>query len=109
MPRILQHQCLCSTARQGRASSVSWAGSEWRKCYWYTELAPLFADLLQQKQKLVSRVLLVSLVSPNPSFSLFHQTSSVYLLLSKLGGLASAPQLQRQQLAKLRVLAQSHL
>lgn len=62
--------------------------------------------LLQQKQKLASQALLASLVSPNPSFLLFDQTSSVFL--SKLRGLASAPRLWRQQLAKLRVLAQSH-
>lgn len=108
MPQSLQHQYLRSATRQGRTGPISQAGTEQRHCYLYTTgLAPLFADLLQQKQKLAGQALLVSLVSPNPSFSLFHHTSLVFP--SKLRGLASAPQLWRLQLAKLQALAVSHL
>lgn len=62
---------------------------EWRQCCGTPQSWPLFAHL-QREQKL-----LVPLVSPNPSFSL--------VFLSKARGLASAPRLWRQQLAKLRV------
>lgn len=57
-----------------------------------TALAPLFAHLLQQTQKLQAvQVLLASLAFPTPSFSFFHQTSLVFP--SKGRGLASAPRL----------------
>ena len=109
MPQSLQHQCLRSAARQGQDRLHQPGRDRVEAVLRYaTDLAPLLADPLpQQKQKLASQALLVSLVSPNPSLQLFHQTSSVFL--SKLRGLGSAPRLWRQQLAKLRVLAASHL
>lgn len=67
---------------------------EWRQCCDTPQTWPLFAHL-QQDQKL-----LVSLVSPNPSFLPCHIS---LVFLSKARGLASAPRLWRQQLAKLRV------
>ena len=94
----------------GRAGQVPSAGQgqRGRSAAGTPQIWLLFADLLlQQEQKLAGQALLASLASPNPSFSLFAQTSSAFL--SKLRGLAPAPRLWRQQLAKLRVLAQSLL
>lgn len=91
------HQHLHSTAGQGRTGWDSGQGQSQAVPRDSTDLAPLLADLLQPEQKLAGQVPLASLVSSNLSFSLFYQTSLVFL--SKRSSLTSAAGLWRQQLA----------
>lgn len=110
-PIHLQHQCLCTAARQGRGSSVARQG--WREDSDSGKPQPWLLCLHiscsrhRSSRLLAVQVLLASLAFPTPSFLLFHQPSLV--LLSKGRGLASVPWLWRQLLANLQVPAVSHL